>query len=155
MEPSPERIALIKKAEAFITERIPHQSITRNQVMTIPEMMAAFAIEMQVSSSMNAMQKKLTDFLTGCDKCGKEADNILCDECLAQIQESKPKMEGPILRSFDRKVPLERAIVAATRLINTKWRREPGARSTIPVNADDDDIVLMDFLCQVYQGECG
>lgn len=49
---------------------------------------------------------------------------------------------------FDRVVTHERAMEAAHRLVNSHFRQEPHARASIPASADDDDIVITDYITQ-------
>jgi hypothetical protein len=76
--------SLTTRAQAFIDKYT-----TEHTWNTTAELMAAFAVEMRVERSMNALAKKLRDFLTSCDSCGAEADNILCDNCLAKMNVPK------------------------------------------------------------------
>lgn len=50
--------------------------------------------------------------------------------------------------SDKRIVTPERARIAAERLINSHFKQSNGAITRLPVNQDDDDIVLTDFLEQ-------
>jgi hypothetical protein len=51
---------------------------------------------------------------------------------------------------FNRLVSHDRARLALNRLINSHFNNRPGehARFSIPANADDDDIVLSDYIEQ-------
>jgi hypothetical protein len=49
----------------------------------------------------------------------------------------------------------ERAQEAALRLIHSHFGTKPHARVHIPVDADDDDVVLMDYIQQQVAKEMG
>jgi hypothetical protein len=81
--------------------------------------------------------------------CDDETKRFIAE---TEMTLTKPETAGntpePHKGLFARKVSVERALEAARRLINSHFNKPDKARCSIPANADDDDIVLTDYLRQ-------
>jgi hypothetical protein len=108
------------------------------------------AVEEQSRSEIRRARRKVLADLAG--EFAASHDDLLRDLASSDCQSGGAMSVATPEARAARKVSHERAREAALRLVNSHFNNNrethPHARMTIPVDVDDDDVVLMDYIHQ-------